>query len=299
MNVSLKSIAVLGLCLGIGFYSLLVGNAFGKEPLVIKIRTTRGTSPDHDPTKEYKYQLLHLIFNKTKKSDGPFRIESQPDWITQARSIDMVKQGYLTLIMTMTSKERERDLHPIRIPIYKGMYGYRLAIINRDDQKKFSAVKTLTDFQKLWAGQGSQWPDTRILRANGFKVVGSSRYLELFDMLKERRFDFFPRGLHEPWRELADRKDPDLVVEKGLCLHYPAPGYIFTSRENRKLVDRIERGFGVALKDGSFDDLFYNHPVVNNVIKSANLKQRRIFRLKNPLLSAETPLDQKEYWYRP
>ncbi len=299
MTGLLKSIALLGLCLGIGVHTLLVENVSAGEPLVIKMRTTRGTSPDHNPAKEYKYQLLQLIFNKTKKSDGPFRIVSQPDWITQARTLDMVKQGHLSLIMTMTSKERERYLHPIRIPIYKGMYGYRLAIINRGDQKRFSAVKTLQDFQKLWAGQGAQWPDTKILRANGFKVVGSSRYLELFNMLRERRFDFFPRGLQEPWRELDDRKDFGLVVEKELCIHYPAPGYIFTAKENQSLADRIERGFRAALKDGSFNRLFYNHPTIEKVLKSARLNKRQIFELKNPLLAPETPLDQQELWYRP
>lgn len=299
MNISSKLITVFGLCSVLFIHSLLLANAFAKEPLVIKIRTTRGTSKNHDPSKEYKYQLLELIFSKTQKTEGPFKIESQPDWITQARSIDMVQMGHLSLILTMTSQEREQNLHPIRIPIYKGMYGYRLAIINREDQKKFSAVKNLTDFQKLWAGQGSQWPDTKILRTNGFKVVGSSRYLELFDMLKERRFDFFPRGLHEPWRELKDRQDSSLAVEKELCLHYPAPGYIFIAKENQKLIARTERGLRMALNDGSFDTLFYNHPVIKNVLKEAKLNERRIFELKNPLLSPETPLDQKELWYRP
>jgi hypothetical protein len=299
MKSLFRLIFIVGLCFGIISHSMLVENLLAKEPLVISIRSTRETLPGHDPSKEYKYQLLQLIFSKTQKTDGPFRIETQTDWITQARSIEMVKQGYLSLIMTMTSKERERDLFPIRIPIYKGMYGYRLAIINRDDQKKFSAVKNLEDFQKLWAGQGSQWPDTKILEANGFKVVGTSRYIELFDMLEQRRFDFFPRGLHEPWRELADRQNPELVVETDLCLHYPAPGYIFTAKANQKLADRLERGFRIALKDGSFDELFYNHQVIANVLKSANLKKRRIFRLVNPLLTPETPLDQKELWYNP
>jgi len=160
-------------------------------------------------------------------------------------------------------------------------------------------TQTLKDFQKLWAGQGAHWPDTQILRTNGFKVVGSSRYKELFDMLKARRFDFFPRGLHEPWRELDDVKDPTLIVEKKLVIHYPAPGYIFTAKENQKLADRIERGFRAAIKDGSFNKLFFNHPTIAKVLELAKLKERRIFRLKNPLLSPETLLDQKELWYNP
>jgi hypothetical protein len=299
MRACLKRIVVLGLCIGIGVHYLFIGTASAAEPLVVKIRSLRKTSSDYEPSKEYKYQLLQLILGKTEKSEGPFRIELEKDWVTQARNLELLKTGYLSLIMTMTSKERERDFHPIRIPVFKGMYGYRLAIINRADQKTFSAVRTLGDFQKLWAGQGAHWPDTQILRTNGFKVVGSSRYKELFDMLKARRFDFFPRGLHEPWRELDDINDPTLVVEKELVIHYPAPGYIFTGKQNRKLADRLERGFRIALKDGSFDTLFYNHPTIKKVLKLANLKERRLFRLNNPLLSAATPLDQKELWYSP
>ncbi len=299
MKLALQIIVVTGLFIGLGIQSLLVGNALATEPIVIKMRTPSGTSTTFDPTKEYKYQLVQLILNKTLDSDGPFRIEMQRDWITQARTIDMVKQGYLSLIATMTSTEREQNLYPIRIPVFKGMYGYRLAIINKGDQERFTAVESLEDFQKLWAGQGAHWPDTKILRENGFKVVASSRFPELFEMLKERRFDFFPRGLHEPWKELSNLNDPDLAIEKDLCIHYPAPGYIFTAKENQKLADRIERGFRIALKDGSFDKLFYNHPSIKEVLKSARLKERRIFRIKNPLLSPLTPFDQENLWYHP
>jgi len=126
----------------IGFSFLFFANVSAKEPLIIKIRSLSKTSSNYIPSKEYKYQLLQLILGKTEDTEGPFRIELEKDWVTQARNLQLVKQGYLSLIMTMTSKEREQDFHPIRIPVFKGMYGYRLAIINRNDQKMFSAIKT-------------------------------------------------------------------------------------------------------------------------------------------------------------
>jgi hypothetical protein len=274
-------------------------SAAPKEVLVVKTRSFRGTSSNYDETKEYKYQLLQLILKKTEKTDGPFLIQVPQEELPQARDFEMVKQGYVDVILTSTSKEREQELHPIRIPIYKGLYGYRVAIINESDQPKFSAIRTLADFQKLWAGQNEIWPDTQILRANGFNVVGTSGYRELFTMLKDRRFDFFPRGVHEPWRELADMQIPGLVVETDLLLHYPYPGYIFTSKDNLKLADRLERGFRMAIEDGSFDQLFYNHPDIKEVLERANMKNRRLFELTNPLLSEETPLDDKTLWYTP
>lgn len=270
-----------------------------EKPVVIKTRSLRGTASNYDETREYKYQLLQLILEKTQKTDGPFKIETQKIDITHARNYDLLKNGYLDVVLTMTSKKFEQEFHPVRIPIYKGMYGYRIAIINQSDQPKFSAIRTLKEFQKLWAGQGEVWPDTQILRANGFKVVGISGYVELFAMLKERRFDFFPRGVHEPWKELADVKYPGLVVETDLLIYYPAPGYIFTTKDNKKLADRLERGFTMALEDGSFDRLFYNHPDIKEVLERANLKNRRLFELKNPLLPEDTPLNDRKLWYTP
>ena len=286
-------------CFVICLHSLSVWAAATEKTLVVKTRSLRGTSVTYDETKEYKYQLLQLILEKTQKTDGPFKIVIQKYDITHARNYDLLKHGFLDVVLTMTSKKFERELHPIRIPIYKGMYGYRIAIINQSDQPKFSAIRTLKDFQKLWAGQGEVWPDTQILRANGFNVVGISGYVELFSMLKERRFDFFPRGVHEPWKELADVKIPGLVVEKDLVLHYPAPGYIFTAKDNEKLAYRLERGFRIALEDGSFDRLFYNHPDIKKVLEQANLKNRRLFELKNPLLPEDTPLNDHKLWYTP
>lgn len=299
MKQYLKAALLMIFCFVVCIHSPPVWARSTEKPLVVKTRSLRGTSSDYDETKEYKYQLLQLILEKTQKTDGLFKIETQKYDITHARNYDLLKNGYLDVVLTMTSKKFEREFRPIRIPIYKGMYGYRLAIINKSDQPKFSAIRTLKDFQKLWAGQGEVWPDTQILRANGFKVVGISGYVELFDMLKERRFDFFPRGVHEPWKELADVKYPELVVETDLVIHYPAPGYIFTTKENKKLADRLERGFRKALEDGSFDLLFYNHPDIKEVLERADLKNRRLFELKNPLLPEETPLHDKKLWYTP
>ncbi len=299
MKQYLKTALSVIFCFVVCIHSLPLWAATPEEPLVVRTRSLRGTSPNYDETKEYKYQLLQLILAKTQQTDGPFRIETQKQEGPQARDVDLLKEGIFDVVLTMTSKEREQEFHPIRIPIYKGMYGYRLAIINESDQPKFSAIKTLEDFQKVWAGQNEVWPDTHILRANGFNVVGVAGYVELFAMLKERRFDFFPRGVHEPWRELADVKIPELVVETDLAIHYPAPGYIFTNKDNKKLADRLERGFRMALEDGSFDKLFYNHPDMKEVLGRANLKNRRIFELKNPLLPEETPLDDKRLWYTP
>jgi hypothetical protein len=301
MKRHLKTALLMISCfaVGVSLPSLSAWAAELEQPLVVKVRSFRGTSSNYDETKEYKYQVLRLILEKTEKTDGPFKIQAPQQELPQARDFEMVKQGYVDVIMTSTSTEREQELHPIRIPFDKGLYGYHIAIINESDQPKFSAIRTLEDFQKLWAGLNEVWPETKILRNNGFNVVATSGYRELFAMLKERRFDYFPRVAHEPWRELRDMNIPGLAVETDLLLYYPTPGYIFTNKNNQKLADRLERGFRIALKDGSFDRLFYGHPDIKEALERANLKDRRIFELKNPLLPKETPLNDKSLWHTP
>ena len=299
MKQYLKTTLLMLVCFTAGFLLLSAWAVDPKEPLVVKVRSFRGTSSNYDETKEYKYQVLQLILDKTEKTDGPFKIQAPQQELPQARDFEMVKQGYVDVILTSTSIEREQELHPIRIPFDKGLYGYHIAIINESDQPKFSAIRTLADLQKLWAGLNEVWPETKIFRANGLNVVATSGYRELFTMLHERRFDYYPRVAHEPWRELRDMNIPGLAVETDLLLYYPTPGYIFTSKNNLKLADRLERGFRMALKDGSFDKLFYNHPDIKEALERGNLKNRRIFRLKNTFLPEETPLNDKELWYVP
>ena len=185
---------VLSCCLLVSVvFSLLpnAGNVCAEEPLVVKIRPFR--EKDIDYTKEYKYQLLELVLSKTEATDGPFRIEvPEEEDIAQSRVFDLVNRGAFTLIMTMTSKEREEAMLPIRIPIYKGLYGYRIFIINRSDQEKFAKIKTREELQTLWAGLGHDWPDLEILKFNGFNTVAGANYRGLFAMLQEGRFDYFP-----------------------------------------------------------------------------------------------------------
>ena len=49
------------------------------------------------------------------------------------------------------------------------------------------------------------------------------------------------------------------------------------------------------IDDGSFEKIFLAHH--QSAIKRADLLNRKIFVLENPLLSPETPLDKAELWF--
>ncbi len=263
--------------------------------LIVKHKRPESATDQRDA---YYLDMLRLALEKTEKTDGAFRLEMSKILMNQARVLEYLKQNRdIDVAWSMTSKEREAELRPVRIPLLKGLLGYRIFIIRSEDKEKFASVNSLEDLKNLKAGQGHDWTDTRILKANGLPVVTGTNYEGLFGMLLGRRFDYFPRGVNEPWAEIRAHEGKDLMVEATLLLQYPAPIYFFVHKQNTKLADRLERGLRLAIKDGSFDHLFRNHPVTREIFELANMEKRKIFRLKNPLLPPETPLGEKTLWY--
>ena len=49
-------------------------------------------------------------------------------------------------------------------------------------------------------------------------------------MLEGGRYDYFPRGVHEPWSEITARPHLPLTVEKHILVKYPMPAYLFVNK---------------------------------------------------------------------
>ncbi len=247
-----------------------------------------------------KNQILRLVLNKTKEKYGDFTLKEYGEPIQQSRVINSIAKGRIfRVIATMTSPQREQKIWPIRIPLYKGLLGYRIFIIREEDQALFSTISTVEELKKLIAIQGHDWPDSEILEANDFTLQRSPNYQGIFQMLRLQRADYFPRGVHEPWSEVERHRDKKLAVEKHLLIRYDAPLYFFVRYGDEMLHERIKEGLLMAIEDGSFDALFYNHPEVKYIFKCARISSRKIFRIPNPTLSPETPVGKKQWWYSP
>ena len=222
-----------------------------------------------DPNSRY---IIGQLKNALSKIDTKYKLTILHENFTQARTNEEVKnQGLLNLCWTTSDPQIEQELRPIRIPILKGLLGYRILIINKKNQYKFSQVKTFEDLKQFTFGQGKTWTDTKILQANGLKVITTNKYPGLFHMVDGERFDAFPRGVNEPFGELAQRPDlPDLKVEDTILLVYRMPFYLFVSRDNPKLGNDIETGLNRAIADGSFDKIFYSEPNISIFVISAS-----------------------------
>jgi hypothetical protein len=246
-----------------------------------------------DERGNYSFQLLQLAL---AKAGSPHQVALTPHVMQQGRSIVEIAagSGKLHIIATMTSREREEKLLPVRIPISKGLLGWRLLLVRADELDQFRATATVQDLQPYRMAQGHDWPDLAILDSNGLHGAAVSNYGSLFDMLKAGRVDYLPRSVLEVWQEAARHKE--LAVEPFLLLHYTTPDYFFVNRADGQLAEQIRRGLELAITDGSMDRLFHQH--YGKLLRQSRLDKRRVLELKNPFLPPDTPLERKELWLR-
>jgi ABC-type amino acid transport substrate-binding protein len=246
----------------------------------------------------YYEKLLRLALEKTIDTHGPYELVPGDEAMSQRDALKaMIKGEGVDIVHTMTDKTRERVLLPVRIPLVKGLIGVRLVMINKGDQGMFRNVRDVEDLKKYTFGQGYDWPDTEALKYNDIKVTSAQQYSDLFAMLENGVIDGFPRAVFEIYDEIMEHKDNEFAVADGFYIYYPAAMYFFVQKNTKgaKLHKRLEAGLKEAIEDGSFDKLFL--ALNGDHLKRAKLNQRTVIKLKNPLLTDETPLDVEEYWY--
>ncbi len=281
------------------FSLLLIGSlsaaAYGQDVFKVKYARAKAILPIHQQSNQYFFDLFNLAL---QKSGVPHQVETIniPTNLQQSRSVLLMEQGHYDVHWYTTNRVREQKLLPVRIPLFKGLIGFRLMFVHKDNADIFANIKTATRLKKYIAGQGRNWPDTLLLKHHEFRLEEATNTEALLQMLNLKRIEYFPRSLLEIWSEQAVlTKRQQLVVDQHIALKYPSAIYFFTARNNTKLHDLIEQGLTTAIKDGSFDILF-NQFAGEKVAKS-NLSSRTVINIDNPLMSEDTPLFIPEYWY--
>ena len=251
---------------------------------------------DSDARAQYPIALLKLALDKTGVN---YELRPSDRILLTGKAMRQLRENReVNVVWSMTDSQREKELTPIRIPIAKGLIGLRVFVINQNKKAKFDDVLSLTDMRKLVPIQGEEWPDTKILQANGFNVFTVPEFREAYDMIKQGKGDFFPRSVMEVDAELeAEGRRNNFYLEPSMALYYPTAMYYFVSGSNKTLANLIETGLNRAIDDGSFDALFES--TYAPILASLGVNERKIFTLENPLLPIETPLANSALWYKP
>ncbi|MCB6184625.1 hypothetical protein LIN78_13845 [Leeia sp. TBRC 13508] len=252
-----------------------------------------------DKRYDYFWSLLSAALESNRMIYGDYSLQASAEPMTNSRALAEFKSNAsVNIIARTTSQSLEADSIPIRIPLEKGLTGYRVFLINQSMQVRFNRVKTLADLQSIRIGQDASWPDVKILEASGLSVVTGSDYNSLFSMLAADRFDAFSRGVNEVTDELIQQGGhyPNMTIEKRILLYYPLPRYFFVPKTSAgvQMAARIEDGLKRLIRTGEFEKRYRIYK--RDMLAGLNVKKRLLIKLPNPLLPKETPLDKKEYW---
>lgn len=245
-------------------------------------------------------QVLRAALQASSAKYGPYELHVSPMVMERDRlMLEMIRGKLVNLSAQISSPEWERKLIPIRVPIDKGLSCYRISLINGNRQAQFNAITSMSQLKTLSLGAGRQWNSTAVYSGAGFDVVPGNSTDNLHSMLAVNRFVHFPRGVDEVLFEYESHVAafPALAIESGMVVYMPLPRYFFVAPGYQRLAQRLEYGLNLLVADGSFDKMF--HQAYDGVIDKLALRKRRVFKLDNPLLSPQTPLANKAYWYDP
>lgn len=281
------------------FSALLMSAALNANPMLYRYHIPE-SAQDH--RYDYHWALLKLALEQTSEQYGDYQLEPAPLVMSESRQFQALGGPLLSVMISPADIENEKRFLPVRIPLDKGLIGYRVLLIRKERQAEFSRINNLEQLHKLTVGQGRDWRDVRVWQDNGFEVVQGSNYNGLFQMLLSGRFDFFSRSIVEVQDELAQRRQqmPDLAIEKSILIYYPWPFYFYFARTDagQKLADRVQVGLMKVFNDPVLFEPLFNR-FNGATLAQLNLQERHVFYLENPFLSAETPLQNPELWLDP
>ncbi|EWH11535.1 hypothetical protein DS2_03465 [Catenovulum agarivorans DS-2] len=283
-NIISKSKLCLTLALSVWWSSCVNAN----QPVVIKHNKI------DSPKEEYQFGLLKLALSYSAHN---YQLNESPTYLTQQKLMSDLGSNNVHVAWVGTSSQYEQNFQPIRVPLFKGLLGYRIFLIKPENQQHFEHVHSVEDLANLTAGQVRTWVDTQILQQADLPVVTANKFGNLFYMLEGERFDYFPRSVYSAFAEKQKFPELGLSVEDNLILMYTLPAYFFVNKDNTALYHEITAGLQQAIEDGSFDDYMYNHPLIKDALELSNIQNRKVIKLNNPYLPPQTPIDDQRLWF--
>ena len=241
--------------------------------------------PGREQLYDYAKNLLTEVLDVTAPVYGSYKIQISDIYTSQSRQLRNLEHNLLDVTWTMSSKERERQFLPIRIPIMAGLLGKRALLVKENDSR-LQLVNVKDDLTAFRAVLGYDWPDTKIFRASNIEVLETT-YQASFRIVSEGFADFFPRSVLEVKEELSNEKlTAGLTIDNHVIISYPSPIFFFVNSSNTALATRISEGLLILFESGRFKSLLEAH---SGYIEAMELiGSRRVIEIDNPLLSEES-----------
>jgi hypothetical protein len=264
-----------------GLWLCLWPTAVASAQAPLQVRHPALESTD-DARQGYPRAVLQLAL---QHAGQPYVLRAATIPANQQRALRMLATGNdLDVVWTVATDQRERGLRSIPFAIDRGLYGWRVLMIRRGDEKRFDGLRDSAGLAGLRGGQGADWPDLEILRAAGLQVAGVPTYDGLFAMLARGRIDYVPRSVLEIGDELARRPRHGFAVEPRILLRYPSALRFYVGRNNDTLARALAAGLARAEADGCLDRLF--HATYDDVLAPLRLDSRIVLALGNPVWTA-------------
>ncbi|MFY8091923.1 MAG: hypothetical protein ACOVN0_00425 [Niveispirillum sp.] len=267
-----------------------------EDQAVRTYRIEHNASPAGHNVRSFYLDLIEKLLADTQAEFGPARLEKVPEDVPQARLLAQLAHNRLDMLWTTTNRLREGLVEPIRIPLDMGLTGQRALVIRADRKAEFDKITKLEQLSQLKACQGAYWPDTVVLRAAGLRVVEFDWIDLAYPGLYDGRCDYLPRALNEIDGEVAAVGDRNVIVYDRLILTYALPMYLFVAPAQRELAHRMQVGLGQMVADGALRRFMEGHPSTAMIFPLTRFQGARVFRLVNPDLPEETPLDDRRLW---
>lgn len=227
-----------------------------QSPELIYVAKEARTLYDRDL---YLYELLEKALAATKYSAQIEHIKIHPH---QQRTLMALSRGKVDLHWSMTSPAREQIAIPIKVPLYDGLIGKRVLIVHKDVYPAIKTVRSLDELKRFTAVQGHDWPDTKILSYNGLKVRPISDYQTMFNLIADKKADYFPRSVIEANSELIAQNNENLMIVPDFHLEYSTAFYFFVNKDKPKLAYALEEGLAKLKESGELKRLKQKYRLV-------------------------------------
>lgn len=104
-----------------------------------------------DSSHSYFISLLQQVLAVTADGYADESISYAPRMEQGRALLELEKGRIIDLSWAGTSRQREQHLAAVKIPLLKGLLGFRQVIIHQDNQVLFDGIRTLNDLAELSA----------------------------------------------------------------------------------------------------------------------------------------------------